>query len=226
MAASVLIHLDTTPPILVVGAAQDAGDPTLVTLDLSADTDTAEMKVWGAIDDTDPLNASYGTNEAGADWIPYDPFAVVRAHPAGGELFIRVRDDVWNPSTPGSFEVVTDGTTPVEPPVTPPRRVPGWPVEPQKPRRTFDHSVRSTLGIRATARTGIHASEAARLRIRSRFHLSSSSANGSQTILRVRRTHVAAMRHDSDIQVRSTYSLTKSGISTTDVAALIELDII
>lgn len=138
MSAHVLITLDTTAPDLEVAASQDAGEPTLVTLDLAVN-ETSEIRVWGAIDVTDPLNAGYAEHEADAPWFDFGTPLQVRVHPNGGSIFVRARDEVLNQSA-AHRTVINFG---VEPPVTAPS-------VPQGGRRALPES--KTIVTRSEAR--------------------------------------------------------------------------
>jgi hypothetical protein len=128
MPSFVHVELDTTSPGLAVEAEE--GPSSLFTLNLTSDPDVEDVKVWGAIDVTDPLNGSYAEAEEDADWIPYSASLQVRAAPAGGQIYVRVRDDVWNES---EAEYITVGVV-VEPPAEEaPRPSGGMPAPATKP---------------------------------------------------------------------------------------------
>lgn len=109
MSATFTIQIDTTAPAVstVINAGAPATDQSLVDLETTSDPDAYEMKVWGAIDPTDPINASYGETEEEADWIAFSVSVPVRLAPGGGakRLYTKVRDDVNNVSAVASDDI-------------------------------------------------------------------------------------------------------------------------
>lgn len=127
MASHVVVALDTTAPGLSVDWTQDPGDETLLSFTPTTN-ESAEIRVWGAIDASDPLNADYGETQGAAPWIAYSPGMPLRAAPAGGWVYVQARDEVWNESAPVGYQVQI-GVVPPEPPVrprpSPPSATPG-----------------------------------------------------------------------------------------------------
>jgi hypothetical protein len=227
MPASVTLALDTTAPTLAVSSGQAPGDPTLVTLDISTD-DAVEMRVWGAIDDTDPLNASYAVHEADAPWIPYDAAPQVRAHPLGGTLSVRVRDDVYNESAAESVEIVT-GTAPAPTPA--PAPVPFRAPTPRAETRTV--ITRSRIRVRTEHRVDRtpqrrEALSRSIVRVRSRDERSAPTPNSSRLIVRSRGHHAGhAVGGSSALMLRSRSQIVRrEQIGPDTQAVLVALDII
>lgn len=157
MASHVVVALDTTAPLLGVGHAQAPGDLTLVTLNLTTD-DAAEVRVWGAIDPTDPANADYGETQGAAPWIPFDASLVVRVVTNGGTLYVQARDDVHNEGAAVASVIDTGGVTPPEPQPEPPRRG-GLPQDRRQKVARRKVTTRSTLRVRSSSRISVHGTE-------------------------------------------------------------------
>lgn len=168
MASHVVVALDTTAPDLAVETEQDSGQPTLLTVALTADPDTIEVKLWGGIDITDPLNGDYAETEGDAPWIEFASPLQVRAAVGGSPIYARVRDDVHNESA----QALVFGA------VTPPEQVPpqqgGLPTPRRAAPRPSTRTVRTTTRVRVDSRTSVHKTSTrshrsgSRLRVRSR----------------------------------------------------------
>lgn len=230
MASHVLVTLDTTAPDLAVDATQDVGEPTLLTLALTADFDAAEVKVWGGIDPIDPLNGDYGESEGAATWIAYSASLQVRAAVGGAPIYVRVRDDVYNESA----AILAFGTVPPPTPEEPSRGgMPG-----QRPaRRGARRRVQSGPSrVRVQSRTAVRTSAApGRVRTRSRLGLRSRSRDAATMSHRClvaihSRTTVAAYRRrpssPSSAEVATETAIHRRPEGPNTEAALLDLDIL
>ena len=121
MTSSFVVQLDTTAPALGVVASADPGDPTLLTLAIDPG-DAVDIRLFGAIEVTDPINSLFGEDEASSPWLSATTKLQVRLTALGGTITVQARDEVWNQS-----EVTkTFAGTAEPPPVTPPpQRSPG-----------------------------------------------------------------------------------------------------
>lgn len=184
MSAFVTVTLDTTAPDLSAEAVQDSGEPTLITVTLTADADAAEVRLWGGIDPTDLLNADYGETQGAAPWIEYTEELIVRAAVGGAPIYVQVRDDVYNESA----SVLAFGT--VVPPETTPTTPGGFP-RARPARRVARRAIHAGPSrVRVESRTTVR--ESAR-RVRTQSHLGARS----------RSRYVARMRHRCDIRIQT-----------------------
>lgn len=197
MASHVVVVLDTTAPDLAVDTVQDSGEPTLLTLTLTADADATEVKLWGGIDITDPLNSDYAEAEQDATWIEFTSELQARAAVAGSPIYARVRDDVLNESE----AVLAFGTVPPPTPQERPTRG-GFPTRPTR-RTVARRRVESGPSrIRVSSRTVVSTTGR---RLRSRSHLR----------VRSRSRHVATMSRRGDIHVESATAVRSSRLART-----------
>lgn len=217
MAAHVVVVLDTTAPTIDVAA--EVGMASLVTLGLSTD-DATEVLIWGAIDPTDPGNAYFGETEGGATWIEYDDEIQLRAHPDGGYIFVRVRDEVWNESEPFRVTIGTPPEPPV-PPVTTP--VPYGP-----PSRSQVFRSRSTVRVRSLWRGGDVAPHEgrSRVRIQSKTAVARSLRRASVVQVRLDDRRRASQLTVTELGVRSASEVERRSEGPGTEAALLELDIL
>jgi hypothetical protein len=84
-----------------LGVEFEAGpEPNTIIVKLASDEDVVDVKLWGAIDVTDPANANYAEDQGSAEWFSFASELIVKVAPGEGQKVFRVqvRDDVWNES--------------------------------------------------------------------------------------------------------------------------------
>jgi hypothetical protein len=125
MANFVYITLDTTAPsnpvITISGGAIYATNQ-LVNLNISvgdADTTGYQMLIWGDVDTA--YNTSIQTTEETSQWIAYSTTPQVKLSSGDGSksINIRVRDDVYNPSSIAVDSITMDTSIPTVTVTTP-----------------------------------------------------------------------------------------------------------
>lgn len=119
MANFLYITLDTTAPsspqiLLENGATFASGQ--LINANISAgDTDKTgfQMKIWGAIDTT--FNPSIQASEANSQWITFSSVQQIKLTTGDGQkqVYLKLRDDVYNESAIVSDTITLDTTRPV-----------------------------------------------------------------------------------------------------------------
>lgn len=118
MASYVEIQLDTTAPSghsvsIAGGALYTTGRDVVLTL-TSPDADTAQVKIYGDVDDSF-APTEYRATEANAPWVTFAGTKNVRLSSGDGSktVKIKVRDDVWNVSSEATDSITLDSTLPV-----------------------------------------------------------------------------------------------------------------
>lgn len=217
MAAHVVVVLDTTAPTLDVES--ELGESSLLTLSLATD-DATEVRIWGAIDPTDPGNAFFGESEDAATWINFAEEIQLRVHPDGGYIFVRARDEVWNET---QALRITVGTPPV-PPVTP---APPVPVGPPVVRESRTVSSRSTVRLRSRTRVREDRPGHSRVNLESRTYVARSAAVTSRVQVRLDAEHRSTSRVGrTPVRLGSVTEIEKRSEGPGTEAALLELDIL
>jgi hypothetical protein len=150
MTSSFLLQLDTSTHVAAaINGGNSSTELEAVTLELDADADVIEMKVWGAINVLDPGAAGVAETEEAAEWQDFSPSLLVNLSPNPGPktLHVRVRDDVWNEATAAASIVLgKEVAAPVRP------RTPGWPTPPKRQRRSRQQPVKR---LRSTTRLSV-----------------------------------------------------------------------
>lgn len=127
MTSSFLVTLDRTAPPLALELVS-MGAEEVAMIRLVSDAEAFEFRLWGDVDTGDPINATYGTTEAGAAWQTFEEDIFVKLPiEEFARIHVEVRDDVWNASDAQVLEFGVK-VEPVEPskvgagPVQPPPR--------------------------------------------------------------------------------------------------------
>jgi hypothetical protein len=112
------LTLDTTgpasPSITIEGGAQYATQQ-LVTMSIGTqDTQTTgyQMKIWGAVDTS--FDSSVQATEGASIWITYTPSKQIKlsSGEASKNIFLKIRDDVYNESAQVSDSIILDTSLP------------------------------------------------------------------------------------------------------------------
>jgi hypothetical protein len=121
VSASFRLTLDTVTHVeAAINGGKGATSKPTVTLELALDPDAALVKIWGAINPLDPMNAGMGTTEAAAEWLEAtdDWLVALTTNPGAKELHVAVKDDVENEAR-ASASILLEGEGPPVPPVEP-----------------------------------------------------------------------------------------------------------
>jgi|WetSurMetagenome_2_1015567.scaffolds.fasta_scaffold11992_2 hypothetical protein len=119
MASYFTLTLDTlgpqTPSVVINAGASYAIDQ-VVTLGIStSDSDTTgyQIKVWGDVDPS--YDGNVLTTEIASAWSTYVTSKQVKLSSGGGvkTVYLKIRDDVWNPSSQANDTITLDQTLPV-----------------------------------------------------------------------------------------------------------------
>jgi hypothetical protein len=219
------VVLDTIPPSLTVGGSQAAGNPSLLNLQLESD-DAVELRIWGEIDPTDPLNSRYAETEEAAEWFDFEEAPQVRLAPGTSTVYVQVRDDVWN-ELPAQALTLTVSDAPV---VRPPRGA--GPYRQRQPRRSREtHTVsrsRSTLRLQSRDRSaGTHRTRS-EVTAYSGFLTASHNARSRSTLFVSTQQEIAAhARTRAYVHVETGDArMVRLGDARADIEAAIWLDII
>lgn len=118
MSTNFNLTLDTTAPagvsiVLAGGAAYTTvRDITAALASTDGDTTGYQMKIWGAVDLA--ADASIQDTEGASSWISFATSKAIRLSSGDGskQVFVKVRDDVWNESTAQSDTITLDTSLP------------------------------------------------------------------------------------------------------------------
>lgn len=196
-----------------LGVEFEAGpEPNTIIVKLSSDEDVADVKLWGAIDVTDPANANYAEDQGSAEWFSFASELIVKVAPGDGQKVFRVqvRDDVWNES---EIATIKFGVAPEEELEAKPR-TPGWPGG-RKPKKK--RSRKSSRTIEYTSRVGVQFRTEVE-RANGRQVSPPATRIGVQTTTTIERSRVLVPRSSVGVAIRTSTAATLDRESLIGVA--------
>lgn len=222
MTSSFLLQLDTQVGLAIQlneGAVITATE--IVALSIATDEDVAEVKVWGDIEPTSPLNGLFGQTKAEAPWIPVQALLEVELRHGVGprQIGVEARDDVLNVAE-AFAEIGLGEALPPPPPVpAPPRRTqPPLPAEPE--RRT----VRSRSRAQVCDRNRVITVIPSQARTRMGAGWKADSGIGSSTAIRTsdRVGANAQLGCSDEVHLRPRHDIRKTPVGP-EMTAILEL---
>jgi hypothetical protein len=183
-----------------LGVEFEAGpEPNTIIVKLASDEDVVDVKLWGAIDVTDPANANYAEDQGSAEWFSFASELIVKVAPGEGQKVFRVqvRDDVWNESEVATIKF---GVAPEEEVEVAPR-TPGWPVPaPSKRSRKSSRRIEYTSRVGVQIRTEVERANGRQVAPVTRV--------GVQTTTTIERSRVLVLRSSVGVAVRTSTAAT------------------